>query len=95
MLGRWQHARALLRELTVSHKALSIVLTDDNKTGNLVIACLEPISIRSQITWEDSELAVDAVQLPDGSEGFMVVDLNSNVEIRCAAIEVRENVKLY
>ena len=95
MLGRWQNARAQLRELTVSHKSLIILLTHDGQGGNLVLSCVDPFSIKARITWENSELTVSSTQLPDLSEGFLVCDRRADVEILCNSIEIRENVRLY
>jgi hypothetical protein len=95
LLERWKGASAMMWELTASHKSLRIVLMKEG-SGNLLLACLDPIRLRGPIRWENSDLLVSKAQLQEGEpEGFLVVDAGADVEILCGGIEVKENVKLY
>jgi len=94
-LGRWQGSRAEMRELTVSHKSLRLVLTRDDQPGNLVLSCLDPSWIQGPIRWSDSKISVLRAPMPDtGEAGFLVADTFADMKILCPALEISENVSL-
>lgn len=94
-LARWEGARAQLWDLQPSHKSLRIVLQQPGRAGNLTIVCLDPMVIRSPVSWENSRIVVTTVDLQEGrGTAFRIVDSRADSEILCAAIEVKENVKL-
>jgi hypothetical protein len=94
-LGRWQGSRAEMRELTVSHKSLRLVLTRDDQPGNLVLSCLDPSWIQGPIRWSDAKISVTGATMPDtGEAGFLVTDNLANMKILCPSMEIRENVSL-
>jgi hypothetical protein len=94
-LDRWRGASAAMWELSVSHKSLRIVLTRPDAGSNLVLACLDPVTICGPVRWQNAEIAVARFPSPDsGEQGFVVRDATARVEIICGAVEVKENVKL-
>ena len=94
-LARWRGARAVMRELTPSHKSLRILLTKGEGNENLLVSCVDPITIRGPVWWPSSDLRVSRATLPDGDDGFVVVDDQAGFEVYCGAVEVAENVKLW
>jgi hypothetical protein len=93
--ARWQGAQAELWELRPYHRTLRIVVRRPESAGNLLIACLEPASIRAPIAWSDCRLAISTHRLPGSEEvGFRLVDGGADVEIITGGLEVKENVKL-
>src|SRR5262245_37948711 len=86
-LSRWKGARALLRELTVSHKTLRIVLSRGEEGENLVLACIDPLRLHAPITWEHSDISISRIALPDNNgDGFGVTDRVADVEIVCGKV---------
>lgn len=89
MLGRWKGATAVLHELTVSHKTLKIVLRMADRPGHLLLACIDPATIRAPVQWMNSDLSV----VWRGSN-FDVIDSNGAVEITDCTVEVHESVTI-
>jgi hypothetical protein len=95
-LARWHGADALMWELTVSIKSLIIVLSRPGEKGNLVIGCVDPITIRGPVRWRNCHLEVMTTALSEeGKAEFIVTDPSVNFEVLCGKIEVKENVKLW
>jgi hypothetical protein len=92
-LSRWVDADALMWELTVSIKRLRIVLTEQDRSGNLVIACLDPAWISGPVRWPRARIEVTDDGRPDGE--FLVRDPAAGLDVRCGAVEVAEHVKLW
>ena len=91
-LSRWVDADALMWELTVSIKSLRIVLTEQGRSGNLVIACLDPAWISGPVRWRRARIEVtDDAQLG----GFLVRDTAAGLDVRCGSVEIFENRKLW
>ena len=94
-LARWNGGDAELRELTISVRRLRVVIRRHDRSGNLLISCLDPASIKAPIQWSNCNLSVTTVSLPNSDElGFRVLDDNEGVEIVCGGLEISENVKL-
>jgi hypothetical protein len=91
--ARWRDARARMRELTVSHRTLSILLTRDGEPGNLLIACLDPTFMRGPLDWSDAHIEIEHLDTPQ-SPGFRVFDRNAGMEVLGCQVGVYENVKL-
>ncbi len=95
-LSRWQGVRGHMRELTLSHQALVIVLSADDRSGNLVIWCGDPQRIHGPVRWTNCGLTVDTTtDTEDGEPGFAVRDPGADLEVICGALAVSENVKRY
>lgn len=74
-LSRWKGARVELREMTHSHRTLTLVLTRISSAENLVFLCLEPLSIHANIVWENSDLDISEVSLPGHNQAtFRILD---------------------
>jgi hypothetical protein len=94
-LSRWNGGTAEMWELTTSLKTLDVLIRREDKPGNLLISCGDPITIRGPVKWMNCDLRVTTTTLPGGQEtGFLVADDSAGVEIICGALSVRENVKL-
>lgn len=94
-LARWRGASAELWQLTSSHRTLTIVLRREGSSGNLVIACMDPLRIRGPVRWNDADIVISRCPVPgDERDGFLIVDRAADVEIVTGSLEVRENVKL-
>ena len=94
-LSRWQGAHAQLWDLRSSIRTLRIVIQHPGRSGNLSIYCIDPIDVRSPIEWDNCQIAITQVQLPDGSgPGFRIADEIASCEILCGTIELKENAKL-
>ena len=94
-LSRWNGGMAEMWELTTSIKSLRVLIRREDKPGNLLISCLDPVMIKGPIRWNNCDLRVTTTILPGGQEtGFLVADDSAGVEIICGALEVAENVKL-
>jgi hypothetical protein len=75
---------------------LRVVLTDAARPGNLVLSCIEPISIRGLVRWTGSDLSVARVHVPALEEdGFSITDETNGIQIVCGGVEVAENVQRY
>jgi hypothetical protein len=59
------------------------------------VGCLPPLHINGPVRWMNAEISVSEMTLPDGEQGFLVVDEKAGVTIMCDGIEVAENVKLW
>jgi hypothetical protein len=94
-LTRWKGATARLWELKRPHTILRIVLSRENSVReNLVLVCVDPIRITGPVEWATGTLKVSSIALPGGREGFRIVDASGGVEIVCAGLEIKENLKL-
>ena len=94
--GRWEGADGEMRELTVSHRSLLILLRRGLSGGNLLVACLGPQRITGPVHWKDCRLELRVHDsLVDGHPGFCLVDVAAGLEIVCGAVEIAENVKLH
>lgn len=94
-LSRWKGARAQLWDLQPSHTSLRVLLQAPDRTGNLLIVCLDPMRIRCAVRWDGSDLSITEVTLPQAdSPVFRVTDERADAEIICGGIEIKENVKL-
>src|SRR5262245_31476053 len=99
-LSRWNGAWADLWSLTPSLKTLRILIRrvehGNPLPGNLLISCIDPVTIKGPVRWNNCDLRVTTTILPGGQEtGFLVEDDLVGLEIICGALEVAENVKLY
>jgi hypothetical protein len=95
-LSRWNGGTAEMWELTISHKTLAVLIRREDKSGNLFIACIEPVMIRGPVRWNNCDLRVTTTTLPGGQEtGFLVADDSADIEIICGALEVEEKEKLW
>jgi hypothetical protein len=90
MLSRWRGADAALWTLTLSLKSITLLLTDPEREGNLMLSC-SPVRVRGPVRWSDSDLAIAPTRLPDGSEGFAITDARAGVAILCELLETTEN----
>jgi hypothetical protein len=94
-LSRWNGGTAEMWELTTSLKTLDVLIRREDKPGNLLISCGDPVMIRGPVRWNNCDLRVTTTTLPGGQEtGFLVADDSVGLEIICGALSVRENVKL-
>lgn len=94
-LGRWEAANAEMLEMSRHHKCLRILIHHEDTARNLLISCLDPVSIKGPVRWSRCHLRVATAALPGQEEpGFMIADASAGVEIVCGGIEVRENVRL-
>jgi hypothetical protein len=100
-LAWWNGAWADIWELTPSLKTLRILIRRVDPPGiplpgNLLISCIDPVTIKGPVRWNNCDLRVMTTTLPGGQEtGFLVADDSVGLEIICGALEVEENVKLY
>jgi hypothetical protein len=93
-LSRWNGGMAEMWELTISHKTLDVLIRREDKPGNLLIACIDPVMIKGPVRWKNCDLRVTPI-LPGSLDArFLVADDSASVEIICGALEVAENVKL-
>jgi len=86
LLDRWSGANAQLRELTASHQTLRLFLQFPNRSGFLLISCIEPLHIEAPIAWSNAQIAIT---LDDG-DGYFVLDTGAQVRIRTGGVEVKE-----
>ncbi|UCG17239.1 MAG: hypothetical protein JSV19_04250 [Phycisphaerales bacterium] len=94
-LSRWNGTNAEMWELTTSHKALDVVIRRNYDSGNLVISCLDPVTIKGPVRWKECQLRVSTTTLDEtGENGFSVADERAGFEVVCRGLEVAENVKL-
>ena len=94
-LSRWKGANAEMWELTTSHKSLGILLRRENEGKNLLLACLDPLTINGSIKWLDCNLRIETeTRGKIGETVVRVLDDAAGVEIVCGGLEVKENVKL-
>ncbi len=92
---RWIGAPAEMQELTIGHKTLRILVQHGNGPTNLVVSCIDPKRVTGPVRWSASQLEASVCMLPStGKSGYRVVDKAAGVEVICAALEVKENVKL-
>lgn len=83
-------------ELTTSLKTIDVLIRREDKPGNLLISCIDPVMIRGPLRWMNCDLRVTRTTLPGrGDARFLVADDSADLEIICGALEVEENVKLY
>ena len=74
-LSRWNGASAEMWKLTSAHRALDIVIRRDYEGRNLVISCLDPITIKGPVRWQECRLRVSTTTLANtGETGFLVLD---------------------
>jgi len=82
-------------QLTAHHKSLDILIRRQREGGNLLVACLGPVTIKGPVNWTNCDLRVSVRTSPDGSQsGFVISDVSAGVEVTCGALELKENVKL-
>lgn len=94
-LSRWNGARAEMWEMRGPHKSLRVLVRRKGVAGNLLLACLDPITIKGPVRWDHCDLRVTTTTLsPTRETGFLVADQLAGVEIICGALEVKENVKV-
>ena len=86
LLDRWQGADAQLRELTESHRTLRLLLQFPNRSGYLLISCIDPLHIEAPITWSNAHISITV----DDGDGYFVEDTLARVRIRTGGVEVRE-----
>jgi hypothetical protein len=100
-LSRWNGSWADMWSLTPSLKTLRILIRREDRPGvllpgNLLISCIDPVTIKGPVRWNKCDLRVTTTTLPGSQEtGFLVADDSAGLEIICGALEVEENVKLY
>src|SRR5262245_59192013 len=100
-LSRWNGSWADMWSLTPSLKTLRILIRREDKPGillpgNLLISCIDPVTIKGTVRWNNCDLRVTTTILPGGQEtGFLVADDSAGLEIICGALEVAEKVELY
>jgi len=94
-LSRWNGADGELWKLTVSHRALSILLRQESREGNLLIACIGPERISGPVHWKGSVLEIGLCEASGNHPAFRVTDLACGLEVICAMVELKENVKLF
>jgi len=100
-LSRWNGVWADMWSLTPSLKTLRILLRREDRPGvllpeNLLISCIDPVTIKGPVRWNKCDLRVTTTTLPGSQEtGFLVADDSAGLEIICVGLEVEENVKLY
>lgn len=92
-LARWQGATASMWALTLSLKSITLLLTKHGREGNLVLSGW-PVRIRGPVRWNEADISLASVRLPDGSEGFAITDARAGVEILCEGLETSENAAL-
>ena len=86
LLGRWRGAVAQVIELTTSHPTLRLSLQFPNRSGYLLVACIDPQHIEAPITWSDAHVEIVA----DDQDGYIVVDREAGVRIGTGGVEVKE-----
>lgn len=86
LLSRWKGTSARLWVLTSSHPTLSIVLYDNDSTGSLEVACLDPERIEAPLRWENSDIQI--VKAKNGM--FNVIDQKAGVLISECGVEIKE-----
>jgi hypothetical protein len=102
-LSRWNGAWADIDmwSLTPSLKTLRILIRRVDPPGNLLpgnllISCIDPITIKGPVRWNNCDLRVTTTTLPGSHEtGFLVADDSAGLEIICGALKVEENVELW
>lgn len=93
--ARWAGVPAEMRELTISHRTLRILVRQGLGSKNLVVACIDPVRICGPVHWNASNLEASICSIPEtGEQGYRVADEAAGLEVICAALEVKENVKL-
>lgn len=94
-LSRWTGADGELWKLTISHRSLSILLRQESREGNLLIACIGPERISGPVYWKGSALKIGLCEDTGNHPTFRVTDSACGLEVICAMVEVKENVKLF
>ena len=93
--SRWVGANAEMWELTAHHKSLRLLVQSTDRSGNLLVCCIDPISVRGPVRWPGCQLTAATARLPGSEEiGFCVRDQAAGMEIYCGGLEIKENVKL-
>ncbi len=77
-MAHWDGAHALLHQLTVSIKSLTVVLTRPGQDGNLVISCLGSVRIEASVAWASAHLT-----LTHAGDSFFLEDAGAHVRIEC------------
>jgi hypothetical protein len=87
-LDRWNGTQVEVRELSVSHKTLTLRLYQPEK-GFLEIHCIRPLSILlAKMYWDTAEIKIAFSE----KEGFWcLVDANAGL-ITCDLVEMTENL---
>lgn len=93
-LMRWQAGFAEMLELTASHKTLRLLVRGESRPGNLLIACIDPVSISGPVRWENCNLVIGVVEASK-SQFFCVEDPGGGLKVICGDVEVKENVRLH
>jgi len=94
-LSRWEGADAELLELTISHRSLTILLRQASRDGNLLIACIGPERISGPVHWKGSALEIGLHQPSEKYPSYRITDPTCGLEVICAKVELKENVKLF
>jgi|SRR5581483_3685046 len=95
MLARWRGKPATMHRLAkLAAKSLHVVASDGEAGKNLLIACIDPVSISGPVDWNSSHMVLRPCILDDGEEGAELLDEANGVRIVCHTFEVKENVKL-
>jgi hypothetical protein len=87
LLHRWHGQRAVLLELTTSHRSIRIRVSDSPDGSYLTIACLGPLSMSGPLQFENFHLG--ARLRDDGI--YMVYDSENDFSLLCEHAEVSEH----
>ena len=84
-----------MREMRGDDRTLVLLVwregSDSNNT-NLLISCKGTLNIDGPVEWPNSKFEIEAS--PDG-EGYVIRELNSELEVLAESVEVAENVVVW
>ncbi len=92
--ARWEGARGHMRQLTVTHPSLSLVLSRGVEHQNLVISC-SPIHITGPVHWQNARLSLCVVERINDTPLWRVLDEGVGLNILCESVGISEHVKLW
>lgn len=87
LLRRWHGQRALLKDLTTSHRSVTIKISDNPANSYLIIACLGPRNMRGEFQFDNSHLEVRC----DTEGMYCVYDTAHDFALQCESVEVKEH----
>jgi hypothetical protein len=94
MLARWRGESASIHgPRGIEIRCVDVVVSGGVPGKNLLVACIDPISVSGPREWSNSHIILRPVTLDEGDEGVELLDEANGVRIVSGTFEVKENVK--